>query len=927
VVETSFKTLIDRLRNKPEWQHPDPAVRAEAVLRLGSAERETLLAIARADADARVRRAAVKKIADPAALAALRSGDADEGVRDEAEVRLAHLAVHEAEPAALQAVALLRDARHLAAVVKAAPLAPVREAALRALSDPRSLAAIVREAADPSLRLLALGRIEDAATLAALAQKTDQKAVALAAVERLSDAGALRVLAEKARVPAAARRARAKLDALPGAGPAAAEAAAPPVPADDADEAERRAYEEARAAHEREARTRAEANAAWTALCEATEAAEGEAVPAALERARADRPGLPALPPAEAASLGARLEAAIAAAESRHAAYQAGLARRDALEAIVREAEGLAAADPVAPHAALSALERSWAEATAGADLEDLRERFQAAIAAGRARAGAVRAGLAQRDQAHLQQLEALASRAEALLAQAAAAPLREADQTLREVREALEHPGHFPTRRDREAALARLEAARKQLYPLLQQLREDAEWKRWANVNVQEELCAEMEALLGEKDAERAAAALRDLDARWKQAKEAPKEKAEALWTRFKAARERLKERTDAFFAKQAEEHAANLAKKEDLCARAEALAESTDWLKTAEQLRALQAEWKAVGPVPRGVSQKVWERFRKPCDRFFTRWHEHRDQRSHEWADNLARKEALCERAESLAGSTEWDAASAEIKKLQAEWRSIGAVKKSRSDAVWQRFRAACDLFFDRYKNRDEHARLLAREAREQACATLEALLGAEGTAAEAPADLVATLSSAQSAWRQAGGLPQDELAAFEARFAAARDRVIAAFPAAFAGTELDPEASRKKAEKLAARAEAILEELAPGPSAAQATSSEELVARLRDALASNTIGGRAAVEAKWQAAADELEAAQAAWRRLGPLVGDEGRALAERFETACRRFAERRPRVERPRPDRSDRPRHDAARRAGPRDRDRGPRPRRP
>ena len=139
-----------------------------------------------------------------------------------------------------------------------------------------------------------------------------------------------------------------------------------------------------------------------------------------------------------------------------------------------------------------------------------------------------------------------------------------------------------------------------------MQQLREDAEWKRWANVTVQEELCAQAEALLAEERPEKAAAGLRELDARWKQAKEAPKEKAEALWTRFKAARDQVKARTDAFFAKQAEELAENLKKKEALCERAEALAESTDWLKTAEELRALQAEWKAVGPVPRAVSQR---------------------------------------------------------------------------------------------------------------------------------------------------------------------------------------------------------------------------------------------------------------------------------------------------------------------------------
>jgi hypothetical protein len=896
VVDTTLRTLIERFRSKPEWQHADPAVRAEAVLRLPAAEREVLVALAREDADARVRRAAVKKLAEAGVLAGLASSDADASVREEAEARLAHLAVHaHEEGAGREAVAGLTEAKHLAAVAKTAPLASTRDAAIRALADPRALAAVAREAPDVPTRLLALGRIEDGATLLALALKVEQKAVAVAAVDRLQDPDALRAVAAKAKASAAARRARARLET----GEPATPAAPAPTPAvDHDDEAERRAYEEARAAHEREARARAEALAAREAVVASLESAEGEAIPAAQERARADWAGLAPFAGPEGATLEARFAATLEAAASRHASYLAGLARREDLAALVQRAEALGGQDLGAARAAFPALETAWREATASADLPDLRARFEAAAEALRARGHAARAEQAKKEKEHLDGLLRLADRAEALVAKGVEAPLRDADHVLRDIREALEHPGHFPTRKDREAALARLEAARKHLYPFVQQLREDAEWKRWANVSVQEELCALAEALLGEEDLEKAAGALRDLDARWKQAKEAPKEKAEALWTRFKAARDQVKARTDAFFAKQAEELAANLHRKEELCARAEALADSADWLQTAEELRRLQAAWKEIGPVPRAVSQRVWERFRRPCDRFFSRWQEHRSQRSHEWAENLARKEALCEKAEALRGSADWEAASAEVRRLQAEWRTIGAVKKSRSEAVWQRFRAACDQFFDRYKNRDEHARQAALAARERICADLEAVLPAEGEAKEPPADLVSQLQAAQTAWRQAGGLPHDQMAALDERFARVRDRLVETFPGAFEGTDLDPEASRRKAEKLVARVEGQLAELAPEGGAAQARTAEELAARLRDALASNTIGGRAAVEAKWHAAAAEIETAQAAWKRLGPLPGAEGRDLAARFEQACRRFAELRPKQERPR-----------------------------
>ena len=913
MVETTLKTLIERFRSKPEWQHADPAVRADAVLRLPSSEREVLLALAREDIDARVRRAAVKKLPEAAVLAEIAASDADAGVRDEAEGRLAHIAAHEHdEAAAKSALAGLREAKHLAAVAKAAPLAATREAAIRAITDAKSLAAVVRESADTHTRLLALGRIEDGATLLALALKVEQKAVAVAAVERLADPEALKAVAGRARAGAAARRARARLETGEPAGPAPV--GAPALPDHD-DEAERRAYEEARAAHEREAAGRAQAIKARTTLAAAIDSAEGEAIPQALAHAREEWAGFAPLAEAESESLDGRVSAALATAERRYAAYLAGLSRREELAALVQKAEELPGQELGAARAAFPALEAQWREATAGVDLPDLRARFEAVVARLRARGQAARAEQAQKDQEHLDHLLRLADRAESLVARGTEVSLRDADHALREIREALEHPGHFTTRKDRDGAMARLDAARKHLYPLLQQLREDAEWKRWVNTSVQEELCEKAEALLAEEDLERAANTLRELDARWKQAKEAPKDKTEALWTRFKAARDQVRSRTDAFFAKQAEELAGNLTKKEALCVKAEALAESADWLKTAEELRKLQAEWKEIGPVPRTVSQRVWERFRKPCDHFFTRWQEHRNQRSHEWADNLAKKEALCEKAEALRESTDWEAASAELKRLQSEWRTIGAVKKSRSEAIWQRFRAACDTFFDRYKNRDERARQAAQEAREGICAELEALLPAEGETPEPPAALVPRLQAAQTAWRQAGSLPHDQLAALDGRFAGVRDRLLALFPRAFEGTDLDPEASRRKAEKLVLRVEGLLAELLPGGGAPRPQTAEELAARLRDALASNTIGGREAVEAKWHSASVDVESAQGAWKRLGPVPGAVGRDLSDRFEQACRRFFEQRPKPKPERP-RGDGPRPGAGR---------GPRPR--
>ena len=306
------------------------------------------------------------------------------------------------------------------------------------------------------------------------------------------------------------------------------------------------------------------------------EGAEGEAIPAAVEHAREDvRPASPPLAGAEGEALDARVSAALEAAERRHAAYLAGLARRDELAALVQEAEALAGQELAAARAALHRARGEVARGhgrrrparpagpVGGGRRGPARARPRGPRRAGPEGPGAPRPAPAARRPGGGPRREGVRGGAARRRPRCFATSARPSST-----------PATSPPGKDRDVALARLEAARKHLYPLVQQLREDAEWKRWANVNVQEELCAEAEALLAEEDLEKAASALRDLDARWKQAKEAPKDKAEALWTRFKAARDQVKAKTDAFLAKQAEELAANLKKKEALCERAEALA-----------------------------------------------------------------------------------------------------------------------------------------------------------------------------------------------------------------------------------------------------------------------------------------------------------------------------------------------------------------
>src|SRR5262249_22398419 len=281
-----------------------------------------------------------------------------------------------------------------------------------------------------------------------------------------------------------------------------------------------------------------------------------------------------------------------------------------------------------------------------------------------------------------------------------------------------------------------------------------------------------------------------------------------------------------------------------------------------------------------------------------FFTRRNADLAERKEVWSTNLAKKEALCARAETLAMSIEWDRSAAEIRRLQAEWKTIGPVRRNKSEALWQRFRAAADTFFDRFKRRDQIELESKQADREGLVVELESLTPASPAPASeltaetappspAPADHAALLErvrSLRSRWNQTSPTVRQGADPLSARFMAALERLMAAYPDAFRGSELDAEANRQKMEKLCARVEALLTSTA---AATPASSSQALATMLREALAANTIGGRAGEESKWKAMAEDVRQAQASWSRLGPVPRETGRQLADRFHKPCSRF----------------------------------------
>jgi hypothetical protein len=945
--------ILEKLRPTPRWKHTDPSVRAAAVYDLGPDDGDALRTLAREDGDARVRRAAVTRLDDISVLADVARTDPDDDVRSEAIRALAGLAaeaddVSNATAAVRQLVALGRT-KEIVVVARASSSADVRAAIVDVLVDQKALGSISRHAQDNATRLRALARIEDAEELLNVALKAEHTDVAVAALERIGGADALAAIAQRARNKVAARRARTKLRA----GEAPHETprdTAPSMAAEqrqratellhraeslvailDPEEAAARLAEvrlawaefeadvvvdpalgqqfegasdaarEAIAERQRERDAERERSAALAreqadrvAICAQIEALSGDDAIDRIAELKVQWDVLPPMPSEYAASLNRRFQDACRAFEDRERRRMLAVAAVGRLETLATELEQLIASDQP-----IEEIVARWRGLRRDADV--LREHASANPEAG-ARLERSIAALEEKEQEHqhlrlkveqdnLKRLQQIARQVETLAA-AEQMSLKAGDRALRDIRSAVEDRSPLPSKRDRQEIQSRLEAARAKIAPRVQELRDADEWQRWANLTVQEELCREMESLKTEESLDVASRRMRELQGRWRQVALAPRAQGEAMWRRFKLAQDAVFARTSAHLTAQNEERAANLVKKQALCERAASMADSTDWVKTAAEIQRLQAEWKTIGPVSRGHEKAIWERFRAACDHFFTRRQEDLKHRKEEWAANLAKKEALCERAETLADSTDWDAAAGTFKQLQAEWKTIGPVRKSRSEAVWQRFRAACDRFFDRYKHRDQAELQAKAAARDTIIRDLEALLAHNGDApGDVPPNLYATVQDARAKWQQAPEVPRPVQQDLAARYHQAIGRLIGTWPAAFHGTDLDVDATRKRMEKLVSKIEELLPDAQERAKAKQLTPTELLAEKWRERLAANTIsGGRAAEEnedQRWRNAEQEVRSAQSQWTRLGPVPPEVAGVLNERFQRAVRRF----------------------------------------
>jgi hypothetical protein len=191
-----------------------------------------------------------------------------------------------------------------------------------------------------------------------------------------------------------------------------------------------------------------------------------------------------------------------------------------------------------------------------------------------------------------------------------------------------------------------------------------------------------------------------------WRKIGLASKRANAQLFERFRKMCDNFFARKAAYFAVMKDELAANLERKRELCEKAEALKDSTDWRHTTDLFVALQKEWKTVGPVARKYSDALWTRFIAACDYFFAQKEKNFvDTRSVE-SVNLAAKRELIAKLKELQESA--DAKLKDVQEVMAKWKEIGHVPFKEKDKVFKEYQGLLDVLFKRFNKQGRKARL---------------------------------------------------------------------------------------------------------------------------------------------------------------------------------------------------------------------------
>ena len=289
-------------------------------------------------------------------------------------------------------------------------------------------------------------------------------------------------------------------------------------------------------------------------------------------------------------------------------------------------------------------------------------------------------------------------------------------------------------------------------------------------NLEQKIKLCEQAESLLLQDSVKQSFKELQDLHEKWKEIGPVPEDKKEELWERFKNASDQINQRRREHYEQIYAEQQNNYNAKVVLCEKAEEFTAqpattAKEFNAISDQLTELLKVWKTLGAAPPKVNEEIWNRFKGTLDKFFEKKKEFFGKIKDEQQTNYNMKVNLAIRAEAIAKRTDWRAATDEILQLQKEWKEIGATSRKHSEAIWKRFRTACDQFFEAKSNYFNNAQEIEAENLKKKEELIERLKN-HAFGADRNENLEA-IKAYQREWTEIGFVPKKE-----------KDRIYAAY-----------------------------------------------------------------------------------------------------------------------------------------------------
>ncbi len=282
----------------------------------------------------------------------------------------------------------------------------------------------------------------------------------------------------------------------------------------------------------------------------------------------------------------------------------------------------------------------------------------------------------------------------------------------------------------------------------------------RSKNLDHKIELIGKVNELTNETNIKKALMGVKRYTEEWRFIGPVAREASDDIWNRFKAEVDKvyaiIKAKTEELEGVRQQ----NLVAKKELLEKAQALAlfqtqRIKDWMEQSEAANELMEAWKKTGHVPMAVRDQIWNEFREARNAFFTNKNNFFKAMHTERNANLKAKEELCVKAEHIAANPiDWNKQTDELKKMQEAWKKIGQAPEKINDAVWKRFRTACDSFFakksERYASQltEQTENLAAKDALIQ---KLEGLNTAENSE-----NIFQELKQIQTDWNAIGFVP---------------------------------------------------------------------------------------------------------------------------------------------------------------------------